>query len=83
MLKAEPNPAQFSCFSPVEMSYLAAYKKSCDVCTRDLKDTKGTLGKCIDGGASATRWWADPTFIIGGFAVSLSLGIVAGVLLAK
>lgn len=77
-----PNPSGFSCFSPIEIRNLAEFKKSCDVCKLDLKDTKKTLQTCVDHGAPATAWWADPKIIVGGFAVSFGLGaiIASGVL---
>ena len=78
-----PTPAGYSCFSPDEIKSLAAFKKSCDVCRLDLNDTKSTLQKCIDHGAPATAWWADPKIVIGGFAVSIGIGALIGVALSK
>jgi len=83
MVKLEPNPSEHSCFSNIEVGYLAAYKKECDVCHKNLGDTKRTLQSCISNGAPATRWWADPSIVIGGWVIGLSLGAAIGVLVAK
>lgn len=77
------NPSGFTCFSQSEIGALANYKKACDVCKLDLKDTKETLQKCVDHGAPASAWWADPKIVIGGFAVSLGVGALIGAIIAK
>lgn len=79
----KPQPSGYSCFSPEDIGHLATYKKTCDVCKYDLRATKSTLQNCIDHGAPATKWWADPNIVIGGFAISLSLGVMLGVMLDK
>jgi len=82
--KAEKNsgyvtPSGATCYDQDEMKDLASFKKSCDVCKLDLKDTTNTLGECVNYNPS--KWWNDPKLIIGGFVVSLSVGIVAGLLI--
>ena len=79
----EPNPANYTCFSADEIKSLATYNKSCDVCKLDLNDTRTTLEKCVDHGAPATAWWADPKIVIGGFAISIGVGALIGVALSK
>ena len=82
-LEGHENPSGYSCFSGHEIKSLANFKKKCDVCKLDLADTKKTLQKCVDHGAPATAWWADPKIVIGGFAVSLGVGALIGVALSK
>ena len=75
------TPAESTCYSKDEIGALANYKKSCDVCKMNLKDTEITLNKCIDAGAPATKWWADPKFVVGGFALSFTVGAILGLVL--
>ena len=77
------NPSGFTCYSPEEIRALANYKKGCDVCKLNLKDTKNTLQKCIDHGAPATQWWADPKLVVGGFVISIGVGALIGATLLK
>lgn len=53
---------------------LAAFKKNCDVMKLDLASTKNTLNQCVDSGKPSQNWWANPTYVLGGMAVSFSLG---------
>jgi len=71
------------CFDQQEMSDLANFKKGCDVCKMDLIDTTTTLTKCANAGSPATKWWADSKFVLGGFAFTFTLGVVAGILGAR
>lgn len=71
------------CMDDGELKDLAAFKKSCDVCKLNLKDTQAAYQVCVDQGAPATAWWADPKIVIGGFAITLGLGALIGVALSK
>lgn len=83
-LAIEANtPAGTMCLDQYEIKDLAAFKKSCDVCRLDLKSTQNTLKKCVDHGAPATAWWADPKIVVGGIAISLGLGAIIGMAIAK
>lgn len=82
-VRAQSSTNELSCFTPQEISHLAAFKKSCDVCKLDLADTKKAFDKCVDAGAPAKAWWADPKLVVGGFAISLSVGALLGVVLSK
>ena len=72
------TPAESTCYDKEEMSSIANFKKGCDLCQMNLKDTEITLNKCIDAGSPATKWWADPKFVVGGFALSFTLGAIVG-----
>lgn len=74
------TPGASTCFDAGEMKDLANYKMGCDVCKANLRDTEATLQKCISAGAPATKWWADPKFVVGGFALSFSVGLVVGLI---
>jgi hypothetical protein len=70
-------------FSNEQIAALAKYKKHCDVVKLNLESTKKTLKKCKDRGAPVKQWWSDPYLVIGGMAVSLSVGVIVGVLIKK
>jgi len=74
------TPAESTCYSKDEIGALANYKKSCDVCRLDLKDTEATLSKCVNSGSPATKWWADPKFVVGGFVLSFTIGAIVGLM---
>lgn len=82
-LEGMENPAGYTCFDQKDISNLATFKKRCDVLKLDLKDTQSTLQKCIDHGAPASAWWADPKIVIGGFAISVGVGALIGAAIAK
>lgn len=82
-MRANSSTSELSCFTPQEISHLAKYKKSCDVCKLDLADTKKAFDKCVNAGAPATAWWADPKLVVGGFAISFGFGALLGVVLSK
>ncbi len=76
------TPGGSTCFDAGEIKDLANYKKNCDLCKLNLADTQATLDKCVSAGSPAAKWWADPKIVVGGFALSFTLGAVVG-LLAK
>jgi len=72
------DPAGQLCLDQYELKDLATYKKSCDVCKRDLKSTRNALDKCYAGGPKKKSWLADRRIVIGGFTVGISLGVLIG-----
>lgn len=74
------TPGASTCFDSGEMKDLANYKKSCDLVKVNLIDTEKTLSECVNSEPCVGKWWADPQFVVGGFALSFTVGIIAGML---
>jgi len=70
------------CLDGPALENLRGYKTKCDLCQADLLDTRATLKTCADAGKPSSDWWADPKIVVGGMVVTLSLGVLLGVLVA-
>lgn len=81
MVKAENDPGHI-CFDDEQLKDLRGYKNKCDLCQADLLDTRAALTACKNAGKPENSWWADPEIVIGGLAISLSFGVLIGVLVS-
>ena len=81
--KADEPKSDLTCYGPQQVSALAVYKKACDVCKLDLSDTQKALDRCYQNGKPSTDWWAAPTVIVGGMALSVSLGVLIGIAVSR
>ena len=62
------------CLGAKDAKALATYKLDCDVCKKDLVDTKLALEKSMNMPEAEKPFWEKPAFVIGGMAVSFSAG---------
>jgi hypothetical protein len=60
--------------SDEDLRNLRTYKEDCDVQKLNLKTCRENLNECIENHGKPVSWYQKPIFMIGGFALSFSLG---------
>jgi hypothetical protein len=66
-----------TCLSSEQVKSLAVYKKDCDVVKLNFEDTKVRLKECTEA-TCGNSFWQEPSFIIGGMAVTFAAGLLVG-----
>jgi hypothetical protein len=77
VLQAPPSPTPNACQycpSPQALHALAQQRKDLDLCQMNLVDTQAAFNKCTQDGVDHIQWFQSPVMIVGGMAVSFSLG---------
>jgi hypothetical protein len=64
------------CFTPVEAHGLAEMKIQGEKDHADLADCHAAYHSCVENAHPSIQWFQEPTVIVGGFALSIGLGML-------
>ncbi len=66
-----------TCFSPIQMHVLAKREIDCQKCGLDLATRTKAYEELLQERTPVIQFWQEPEFLIGGFALTVSLtGVV-------
>ena len=71
------------CFPQPAVNKIANEIKYADMCSAQLDLANARINQFAREGTPDVEWWQQPTFIVGGLVVSLSVGLWVGALTVK
>jgi len=71
------------CYTPRALNKIADGIKRLESCEQQLMMANGRIHQFVDAGIPANDWWQSPGFVVGGIAVSFSVGLWLGALVVK
>lgn len=69
------------CYRPESMAQIANAIKKSDGCKTELKLYRDRVNEFEKAGTPAVEFWQQPGFVVGGIVVSLSIGILTGLMI--